>query len=169
MVQPSPELRRSRRQKDAGFTLIELVVTLIVVAILAVIAIPRLNTRTFDTVGFHQEALSTVRFAQKEAVAKRRVVCVTLGVNSVSIRFARNIGAFVCDTDLTSPRGISPFTVTASAGVTLSSAPAIGTFYFDPLGRPLDAAGVFSPQRTITITGDGTRSFVIEPETGYVH
>ena len=160
---------RNCRQNGAGFTLIELVVTLIVVAILAVIAIPRLNTRTFDTIGFYQEVLSSVRYAQKEAVAKRRVVCVGLTANSITVRFAKNTAVFTCDTDLTSPRGVSPFTVTANAGVTLASVPAVATFFFDALGRPFDAAGVSSPQRTISITGDGTQSFIIEPETGYVH
>lgn len=154
---------------NAGFTLVELVVVIIVVAILAVIAIARLNTHTFDTVGFYQEVLSSVRYAQKEAVAKRRVVCVGLTANSVTVRFAKNPGVFTCDTDLTSPRGVSPFRVTASSSVTLSSAPSITTFFFDALGRPLDAAGVSSPQRTISITGDGTQSFVVETETGYVH
>jgi MSHA pilin protein MshC len=158
-----------RRRKLVGFTLVELVVTLIVVAILAVVAIPRLNTHTFDTVGFYQEVLSSVRYAQKEAVAKRRVTCVILAANSVTVRFAKNTSVFTCDADLTSPRGVSPFTVTAASGVTLSSAPSIATFFFDALGRPFDAAGVSSPQRTISITGDGTQSFVIEPETGYVH
>ncbi len=153
----------------AGFTLVELVVVIIVVAILAVIAIVRLNTHTFDTVGFYQEVLSTVRYAQKEAVAKRRVVCVTLGASSVTIKFAKIAGSSTCDTDLVSPRGVSPFTVTAASGVVLSSAPATGSFFFDPLGRPLDAAGVSSPQRTISITGDGTQSFVVETDTGYVH
>lgn len=154
---------------DAGFTLVELVVVIILVSILAVVAIPRLNTHTFDTVGFYQEALSSVRYAQKEAVAKRRVVCVGLAANSVNVRFARTAGAFICDTELTSPRGVSPFTVTASTGVTLSSVPSIATLYFDPLGRPFDALNSASPQRTITISGDGTKTFVIEPETGYVH
>jgi MSHA pilin protein MshC len=158
---------------SGGFTLIELVVVIVIVAILAVVAIPRFNTKTFDTVGFYQEVLSSVRYAQKEAVAKRRVVCVSLTtgpiIYSVTVRFAKNTNSFTCDTDLTSPRGVSPFTVTARSGVTLSSAPSLGTFYFDPLGRPFDAAGVASPQRTISITGDGTQSFLIEPETAYVH
>src|SRR4051812_29643089 len=90
----------------AGFTLIELVVVIIVVGIVAVVAIPRLNSKTFDTVGFYQEALSSVRYAQKEAVAKRRVVCVSLTGNSITVRFAKAISSFTCDTDLTSPRGV---------------------------------------------------------------
>ena len=161
--------RLLRRRKLAGFTLVELVVTLIVVAILAVVAIPRLNTRTFDTVGFYQGMLSTVRYAQKEAVAKRRVVCVILGANSVTVRFSKNPDVFTCDTDLTSPQGISPFTVTANGSVTLSSVPSISTFYFDALGQPYDSAVALSPQRTFSVTGDGTQSFIVEPVTGYVH
>jgi MSHA pilin protein MshC len=166
MAQKRLKCSRNCRRNSAGFTLVELVVTLIVVAILAVIAISQFNTHTFDTVGFYQEVLSTVRYAQKEAVAKRRVVCVTLGANSVAIRFANAAGSLVCNADLVSPRGVSPFLVTAANGVALS--PAV-SFFFDPLGRPFDAAGVPSPQRTISVTGDGTRSFIVEPETGYVH
>lgn len=157
------------RTAGVGFTLVELVVVIVLVAILAAVAIPRLNTRTFDTVGFYQEALSSVRYAQKEAVAKRRVVCVTLNASSVSLRFAKTPGVFTCDTELTSPRGVSPFTVTAPGGVTLSSSPAVSSFFFDALGRPLDSSTTFSPQRTLSITGDGTKTFVIEAETGYVH
>ncbi len=166
MAQQRRGCRRYFWRNGAGFTLVELVVTLIVVAILAVIAIPRLNTRTFDTVGFYQEVLSTVRYAQKEAVAKRRVVCVTAGANSVTIRFANAAGSSVCNTDLVSPRGVSPFLVSAASGVVLSP---VVSFFFDPLGRPFDAVGVPSPQRTISVTGDGTQSFVVEAETGYVH
>jgi len=155
---------------QAGFTLVELVVVVIVVAILAVVAIPRLNPRAFDNVSFHQEALAAMRYAQKEAIAKRRNVCVTVASTSVTVRFARLEASTTCDADLTSPRGATPFVITGRPGVTLTATPAIpGTFYFDPLGRPFDAAGTASPQRTIGITGDATRTFLIEPETGYVH
>src|SRR3954453_19872363 len=154
------------RCSRAGFTLIELVVVVIVVGIVAVVAIPRLNTKTFDTVGFYQEALSSVRYAQKEAVAKRRVVCVSLTANSITVRFAKTISSFTCDTELTSPRGVSPFTVTARAGVILASVPAIATFYFDPLGRSFDALNFSSAQRTLTTSGDGPPSSIMETESG---
>ena len=150
---------------DDGFTLIELVVTMIIVGVLAVVAMPKLNTNTFDTTGFYQEVISSVRYAQKEAVAKHRIVCVTLAAGSVTVRYAKTTGT-TCDTELVSPRGASPFTVTAKSGVTLSPAT---SFLFDALGRPRTTSNTALAQLTVSITGDGTQSFVIEAETGYVH
>ena len=149
----------------SGFTLIELVVTMIIVGVLAVVAMPKLNTNTFDTTGFYQEVVSSVRYAQKEAIAKHRFVCVNLAVSSVTIRYAKG-ATTTCDTELVSPRGVSPFTVTAKSGVTLSPAT---SFLFDALGRPRTTGNAALGQLTVSITGDGTQSFVVEAETGYVH
>lgn len=166
VIFPSSTRIRMFRGGDAkGFTLIELVVTMIIVGVLAVVAMPRLNTNTFDTTGFYQEVISSVRYAQKEAVAKHRIVCVTLAASSVTIRYAKTTGT-TCDTELVSPRGVSPFTVTAKSGVTLSPAT---SFLFDALGRPRTTSNTALAQLTVSITGDGTQSFVIEAETGYVH
>ena len=64
--------------KSAGFTLVELIVVLAVVGILAVVAIAKFaNRKGFDTQGFFDSAQSAVRYAQKEAIAKRRNVCLT--------------------------------------------------------------------------------------------
>lgn len=143
----------------AGFTLVELVVVMIVVSILAVIALPRFNTRTFDSVGFYEEVQASVRYAQKEAIAKRRTVCLDFGANYLEVKFAPAAGSFSCTADLVSPRGVTPFRVTAGSGINFSAAV---DFSYDPLGRP-------STGQSIVIAGDGTRSFTVEAETGYVH
>lgn len=153
---PRPYFRRA----IAGFTLVELVVVIILVSILAVVALPRLNTNTFDTVGFYDEVRATVRFAQKDAVAKRRHVCLGFSANSVTLTYSPLRAPVNCSADLVSPRGASPFVVAAASGVGFAPTPA--NFSFDPLGRP-------SLAQTITITGDGSRSFSVEAETGYVH
>lgn len=156
-----------------GFTLVEMIVTLIIIGVLAVVALPRLNTRVFDTTGFYQEVLSSVRYAQKEAIAKRRFVCVTLVAGSATISYkATSTPTFplTCDTDLVSPRGVSPFVVTAKTGVSLSPA---STFVFDALGRPRTTSNGALGSLTISISGTGpgdvAKSFVVESETGYVH
>lgn len=160
MVQHRFRARTDGRLNGAGFTLVELVVVIIIFGIVAVVALPRFADRTaFDAAGFYEEVQASVRYAQKEAIAKRRTVCLDFDVNYLEVKFAPAVGSAVCTADLVSPRGVTPFRVTAGSGISFSSA---ADFSYDPLGRP-------SAGQTIVIAGDGSRSFTVEAETGYVH
>ncbi|HZP93351.1 MAG TPA: type II secretion system protein [Burkholderiales bacterium] len=151
-----------RAQDTDGFSLVELIVVLIVAGVLAVVAMGRFADRkTFDTQGFYDEVIATVRYAQKDAISKRRNVCLAFSANSVTLTYASAAGSgAACDSNETSPGGVSPYAVTANSGVSFVPAPT--NFAFDALGRP-------SLGQTVNVVGDGTRSFTIEPETGYVH
>ncbi len=133
-----------------------------VLGILAVVAIPRLiGIGSYDTLGFYNRVASGLRYAQKQAIAKRRNVCATFSATSVTFTFASVAGAAQpCDTNLVGPGGQSPYTLAPEGGgVAFTSPPT--NFSFDALGRP-------STGQSISITGDGTRVLSVEPETGYV-
>ena len=141
-----------------GFTLVELITTIVIIGILAVVAMPRMFDRnTFDSRGFYDQAISTLRYAQKTAVAQHRFVCVAFTTNRViTLTYGANAA---CGSDLTSPAGQTPYTLTSpTAGVTLSGGV---DFNFDALGRA-------STLQDITVSGYPTH-ILVEAETGYVH
>lgn len=151
----SPPHRASPTAWQGGFTTIELVTTLLVVAIIAVAVVPRLNDRSvFEARGFQDETLALLRYAQKAAIAQHRYVCVAFTAASASLSFG---ATSACGTSLTGPDGKAPFAVTAGATTGYVSAPA--GFYFEPSGRP-------SAGRSIAVVGAGT--VTVEAETGYV-
>lgn len=59
----------TRRGKERGFTLPELVMVIVMIGILAVVVVPSFNSRPFLARGFHDEVASAARHAQKLAVA----------------------------------------------------------------------------------------------------
>ncbi|MBL8441295.1 MAG: type II secretion system protein, partial [Betaproteobacteria bacterium] len=64
----------SRRQR--GFTLTELLVTLVVAGILIAVALPRWFGDTgFEARKFRDETEAALRLAQKSAIASRRFTC----------------------------------------------------------------------------------------------
>lgn len=156
----------------AGFTLIELILVLVLAGILSFSALRFLSRSTFDARGYADQVASMLRFAQKEAIAKRRNVCVNVDTDAgthlpyVQITFAAASFGTACDpvaannTALPSPSGDVPFRVNAPSGLTIPSLPI--TFSFDSLGRP-------SAAQTIQIQGDIAVTLTVEAETGYVH
>ncbi len=149
--------------RQSGFTLVELIVVMMIVGILAVAAIPRFfNRNTFDSLGFKDETVAALRYAQKAAIAQRRTVCVAFTATSTTLTIVSAADSSNCGatTNLSGPTGTTPYQVTArSSSATYSITPA--SFSFDALGRA-------SSGQTFQVTG-ATGNIVIEQETGYVH
>jgi len=139
-----------------GFTLIELVMTIVIVGVLAVTVFPRFFDRlTFDSRSFSDGVIATVRYAQKAAIAKHRFVCVTITSSNVSLKYGTTSAC--ADGSLQIPPGKSSLGV--PGGVTVTAA----SFSFDSLGRP-------SAPQSILINGGGVaKTITVAAETGYVY
>ncbi len=150
--------------RTAGFTLVELVVTIGLLAIVAAVAVPRFfQASTFDSRGFYDKSAAVVRAAQKTAVAWRRNVFVCVTATQITAGAANT-----CAPPLDRPSG-GAITEAAPTGVTLNTV----TFGFDGLGRPVNSAGTLLTAVTTitfssTIAGDPARQITVAAETGYV-
>jgi MSHA pilin protein MshC len=144
--------------RQQGFNLAELIVTVLVLSLLAVVVIPRLDRSDYDTLRFYDQCLAAVRYAQKVSVAQRAEVFVSAAPGALSVCFNAGCAAPVID-----PATGAPLVVTAPSGVTLSmSQPG---FSFTGLGSTSGVAAAV----VVTVSGSPVRSFTVERETGYVH
>lgn len=148
--------------RPRGFTLTELIVTIVVASIMAAVILPRWGGDTgFEGRGFRDETAAALRYAQKAAVAQHRRVCVTFTATGLTAMIDSAFGAADCSQALIGPSG-QPLTVTATGGARYSSVPSPAMLTFDPLGRP--GRGL-----SLSIVGLPGLPITVEAETGHVH
>jgi len=153
---------RPARRSGAGFTLVELIIVMLTLAILSYAALGRISDQgQADARGFADQAASTIRFAQKAAVAQRRTVYVNVSTASRRI-WACLDAANSCAQPIAAPVGGS-LDISGPGDMTLASP--VTQFQFDALGQP-------SGSGTLTIAtsaGGKSYSILVEPVSGYVH
>jgi len=141
-----------------GFTLIELIVTMVIIGLLAVVAIPRMfDIATFRSRGFFEEVLNAARYGQKLAVASGCAVQLSISGGGFALYQRQNCTGGAFSRPVPRPAGSGAFAAASPAGVTLSATAA--AVVFDSLGRATPGG--------VTVSVDG-RSFIISGESGYV-
>lgn len=149
-------------RRHLGFTLTELIAVIVILGILAVVALPRLNTGDYPAFAFREQVVNALRYAQKTAVSHRRLVCVSFTANSVSLMIARDNGAANCLYALPLATGEAALT---SATGSFAATPA--ALFVQPDGRiTADGAGATLAPAAISINGADSISVV--GESGHV-
>ncbi|WP_417796751.1 pilus assembly FimT family protein [Stutzerimonas nitrititolerans] len=77
-----------------GFTIVELILVTVIIGILAAVVGPRFFTkRNFDERFYFEEVLSTVRYAQKLAVASGCYIQVQVSASGAALSYSNDCGA----------------------------------------------------------------------------
>ncbi len=150
--------------REYGFTIVELIAVLVIAGIVAAISAPRfVGADAFEARGSYGTLVSALRYAQKTAVAQRRIVYANINTASrtVCLGYTSNCSSAVID-----PATQAAYSKTLSNNVTITaSTTPIG---FDGLGRPVpNATATFTIQNAI-VPSESTRTITVEAETGYV-
>lgn len=138
---------------NKGYSLVELVVTIVVATILAALAIPYFTGFSIDASWFNDQAKAAVRYAQRQAVAQRRSVHVVFAGSQLKLCY---VAACTAGSEVLDLSSGAAYVIQAPAGVTLSGA----NFFFNGLGQPIPTSG------TSFVAGSGT--VIVTAETGYV-
>jgi MSHA pilin protein MshC len=151
-----------------GFTLIELVMIIVLMAIIAAVAMPKLGNVTSTNAGaFVDKLRADIRYAQNLAMAQNqryRVYVNTAPAPTPNGYAVVNVSTGAVAQD---PAGRGTLSITLNAGqyagITVNTPPG-GYVEFNSLGASTAGADV-----TITVNGDATLTVTITTQTGAVN
>ena len=157
--------------KKRGFTLVELVLTMVILGILAAVSLPKFfSPSTFDARFFHDDLVSAARYAQRLAIGSGCSVRLSVSSSGFSLDQDNNCSLSSPSYTLAvlRPSDSENFSNTdVPSDVSISSSES--AYYFLPQASVVDAGGANVGNASITIssTGSITRTISIIGTTGY--
>lgn len=153
----------SSDERCGGFTLVELVLVITIVAALAAFAAPRFfDNQVFDERAYHDELASAIRYAQKIAVGSGCSVRVDIDATGYDLTQQVAAAGHCNPADTSFPLPVrlpDGQTMSGSVPPGVAAGPAVA-IVFDALGRTDLAA-----DQVLTV---GARSFTVQAESGLV-
>ena len=138
-----------------GYTMVELIVVMLIMAILAAVAAPRLTDRTaLHERGFRDQLKTMLDHGRKLAMVQQRDVCVLIGPTQAQSVYTA-AGACSIAVPVAEPSGQAPFAVPVPLGVVPGGAALVR---FNQRGQPV-------PNANLNITV-GSLTLSVSRETG---
>ncbi|MDH5377073.1 MAG: prepilin-type N-terminal cleavage/methylation domain-containing protein [Gammaproteobacteria bacterium] len=143
------------RRFQAGLSLIELVMVLIVISVLSASALVRLGTPGSQTVSIYADMLeSDIVFTQGLATSWAIPLQLTFSGSSYSVQCKTATASYPCNVSpILNPSTSEPFLINLDNGIAVVG----GGFVIDAMGRPRDVASnnILTADSVITLSSGG--------------
>ena len=164
--------RLAHAKTARGFTLVELILVLVFIAILAFVALPRLSQNTLELSSQAEQVATDVRYAQTLSMTRGAVLgsqgryCIFFTATGYQYRHNNNSYATPCTTAVVHPATGSTAAIVLS-GTAVATANLTGNYVeFDTKGQPTSFT-LPASNATVTLNATGgPRKVVISPVTG---
>lgn len=151
--------------KFEGFTIVELITVIMIIGIISAVAAPKfIGNDAFAARGAYGTLLSSLRLAQKTALAQRKTIYTNINVTSKVVCLGYDAN---CTTPVTDPATKAAYIKTLPSTVTLTTT--LNPIVFTSSGKE-------SANNTVTLTvsnnvatSEPARTITIERDTGYLH
>ena len=152
-----------------GFTLIELIVVIILIAIMAATVVPKiLTSKDFEEYTYRDELITKLRAIQLRAMQQTnssacqliQVELSTIGLRATTLNAATCEATYAGDTTTVS--------VDNNHSVSFAVSEDLASFSFSSLGKPLGCVAISPCEITLTVSGQSSLDVKINSE-GYVY
>lgn len=154
-----------------GFTLIELVVVIILIAIMAATVVPKILTSSdFEEYTYRDELITKLRSIQLRAMQQtNNSACqlIQVGSSIIGLR-ATTLNATSCEPVSTYAGDTTKVAINPSHNVSFSISENLSAFSFSSLGKPLGCIAISPCEVTIKVTGKNELNVKINSE-GYIY